>query len=89
MHSALRPVTAGDPAWFVCGDPRSPDYGQVFAQPVARGSTSYWFDRAQRLFALRRWGAPVFGETIELWGRLFRVGDFTDAAKRDLAHVAP
>lgn len=85
-----RLVTRADPAWFDCGDPRSPDYGSLFLQPAALGATACWFDRAQHRFAMtRRPGAgPRLGEIAALHGRAFRVADWTDASKADPAALA-
>jgi len=86
--SANRPVTADDPAWFDCGDPRGPDYGRLFAQPAALGATAYWFDRGQLRFAMSCRGGPRLGEIAQLHGRAFAVADWTDAAKADPTALA-
>ena len=83
-----RPVTRKDPAWFDCGDLASPDYGRLFVQPVARGALAYWFDRAQRRFAMTCRRGPWLGETAELHGRAFTVADWTDPAKAEAAAMA-
>lgn len=68
-----RPVTAADPAWFQCGDPKSPDYGAVFVKKTWSDLVVLSFDRADREPAPSVLPGEIVDGWVELHGRLFRV----------------
>ena len=62
-----------NPPWTACGDPRSPDFGSVFAVPVANGAVALSFDRAGRRHALTLFAGVALGAEIVIYGRRFSV----------------
>ena len=74
MATSHRPLHARQsPPWTNCGDPRSPDFGCVFAQPVADGAVALAFDRAGRHHALTLFDHAALGPDIVVYGRRFTV----------------
>ena len=67
------PDARQDPPWSDCGDPRSPDFGRVFARPVADGALALTFDRAGRRAALTLFAGVELGAEIVIFGRRFSV----------------
>ena len=68
-----------DPPWSWCGDPRSPDFGRVFAWPAARGAVALTFDRQGRHHALTLFSPARPGGEIAIFGRRFDVVRGVDA----------
>jgi hypothetical protein len=66
-----------DPPWVDCGDPRGPDFGLLFAWPVANGAVALTFDRQGRRHALTLFNAKDLTPMMVIHGRRF---DVTDAA---------
>jgi hypothetical protein len=62
-----------DPPWSECGDPRSPDFGAVFARRVANGGVALSFDRGGRKHALTLFDDASLGDEIVIYGRRFGV----------------
>jgi hypothetical protein len=61
------------PPWTDCGDPRSPDFGSVFAWPAALGAVTLTYDRAGLRPALVLFDARELGDEIAIYGRRFSV----------------
>jgi len=62
-----------DPPWSLCGDPRCPDFGTVFAWPAAGGGAMLTFDRAGRLHALTLFAPAQLDHEIVIFDRRFTV----------------
>jgi hypothetical protein len=62
-----------DPPWSECGDPRSADFGRVFAWSAANGALALTFDRAGLRHALTLFDATLLGPDIVIYGRRFHV----------------
>ena len=62
-----------DPPWTACGDPRSPDFGLVFARRVAGGAVALSFDRAGLRHALTLFDAGALDDQVVIYGRRFGV----------------
>ena len=67
------PHCRDDPPWTDCGDPGRPDFGRVFARPVAGGAVALSFDRAGRRHALTLFYASDLGAEVVIYGRRFDV----------------
>lgn len=76
------PHARDNPPWSHCGDPRSADFGTVFAFPAALGNVTLCFDRAG-LDAFHSIPRAELGDTYEYAGRLFDVN--TDVLARKAA----
>jgi hypothetical protein len=61
------------PPWTDCGDPRSPTFGSVFAEPAANGALALYFDRRARRHAITVFDAREVGDEIVVYGRRFTV----------------
>jgi hypothetical protein len=70
-----------DPPWSECGDPRSADFGRVFARSVADGAVALSFDRAGRRHAQTLFAGAQLGSDIVIYGRRFSVVRDTTAAR--------
>ena len=75
MAIIVREITDArqDPPWSDCGDPRSADFGRVFARPVANGAVALSFDRAGRRHALTLFNPKKLEPEIVIYGRRFSV----------------
>jgi hypothetical protein len=62
-----------NPPWTDCGDPTHPEFGLVFAWPVARGAVALTFDRMGRRHATTVFDRRRLGATLVVHGRLFEV----------------
>ena len=62
-----------DPPWVDCGDPRSPDFGLLFAWPAANGAVALTFDRQGRRHALTLFNARDVTPVMVVHGRCFDV----------------
>jgi len=68
------PHAREDPPWADCGDPKSDDFGTVFARAgAAVGSLVLTFDRAGARHAATLADAARVGAQIVLFGRRFDV----------------
>ncbi len=67
------PDARRSPPWSDCGDPRAPDFGDVFAWPVGGGAVALTFDRAGRRHALTLFAGVELGPEIVIYGRRFTV----------------
>lgn len=73
------PHARNDPAWS--GPPPSiPDYGTLFAEPGACGSTVFYFDRNRRRFACNYGREDPYGAEIILHGRRWTVKRLAEVA---------
>lgn len=75
--SPLLPLARDNPPWTDCGDPRSPDFGTLFATAGAGNAVVLSFDREGLRHALTLFSRHQLGREIELYGRRFPVN--TDA----------
>jgi YD repeat-containing protein len=66
------PHSRDDPPWTDCGEP-GPDFGRVFARPVANGALALSFDRAGRRHAVTYFDAADVGRQVVIYGRRFDV----------------
>jgi hypothetical protein len=73
LDIAALPRCRDAPPWTDCGDPRSPDFGSVFAWPAALNGVTLTFDRAGLRPALVLFDARELGEEIAIYGRRFSV----------------
>jgi len=75
MSAVLEPVAHArqDAPWTDCGDPRDPDFGLVFATPVAAVALALTFDRAARHHAVTIFDGAAIGPEIVIHGRRFSV----------------
>jgi hypothetical protein len=75
MPAVLEPVAQArqDAPWSDCGDPRDPDFGLVFATPVADIALALTFDRAARRHAATIFDGAAIGPEIVIHGRRFSV----------------
>jgi hypothetical protein len=71
--SPLPPHARRDAPWTHCGDPRSPDFGEVFANPAANGALALSFDREGRRHAVTLFCGVELGGEIVIHGRRFSV----------------
>ena len=62
-----------DPPWGFCGDHASPDFGAVFAWPVAGSALKLTYDRPGRRHAATLFQGAEVGPWIVLQGRRFAV----------------
>jgi hypothetical protein len=67
------PEARFDPPWTECGDPRSADFGCVFARDVAGGGVALSFDRTGHRHALTLFDGAALGDEVVVFGRRFRV----------------
>lgn len=67
------PHCRDDPAWGECGDPKSPDFGAVFAWPAAGRGCRLTYDAIGRRHALTLFDARDLGPRIVIQGRRFDV----------------
>lgn len=68
----IRPWAKDSPPWSFCGDKAGPDFGTLWAEPAARGSTILYFDRERRHHAMTVYDRCV-GGVVELEGRRWTV----------------
>jgi len=61
------------PPWTACGDPRSPQFGCVFAHPAANGALALSFDPAGRRHAMTVFDGAALGAEAVIYGRRFDV----------------
>lgn len=73
----LKPWAKNSPPWSYCGDRTAPDFGTLWAEPGARGSTILWFDRDARHHAMTIYDRCV-GGVVELHGRRWTVRRLPD-----------
>jgi hypothetical protein len=71
--SASLPHCRDDPAWGECGDPRSPEFGSVFAWRAAGRGRMLTYDAAGRRHALTLFDARKLGPEVVIQGRRFTV----------------
>jgi hypothetical protein len=62
-----------DPPWSECGDPKSAEFGNVFAAPAANGALALFFDRKRRRHALTAFEGRSVGGEVVIYGRRFTV----------------
>lgn len=62
-----------EPPWSWCGERSSPDFGQVFAWPAARGAVALTFDRRGRHHALTVFSPVWLEPEVAIFGRHFDV----------------
>lgn len=67
------PHCSAAPPWSDCGDPRSIEFGCVFAEPAANGGLALYFDRRARRHAATVFDARCVGPEIVIFGRRFTV----------------
>jgi hypothetical protein len=67
------PHCRDDPPWTDCGDPRSPDFGLVFARRQPNGAVVVSFDRAGLRHALTLFSPAILAREIVIYGRRFGV----------------
>jgi hypothetical protein len=61
------------PPWTACGDPRSPQFGCVFAHRVADGAVALSFDPAGRHHAMTVFDGAALGDEAVIYGHRFDV----------------
>jgi YD repeat-containing protein len=66
------PHCRDDPPWTECGE-RGPDFGRVFARPVAGGALALSFDRAGRRHAVTYFDAHDVSAQVVIYDRRFDV----------------
>ena len=67
------PHCRDDPAWGECGDPRSRDFGSVFAWRAAGRGRMLTYDAAGRRHALTLFDARKLDAEVIIHGRRFTV----------------
>ncbi len=73
----IRPWAKDSPPWSFCGDRADPDFGTLWAEPGAAGSTILYFDRATQHHAMTVYDRCV-GGIAELQGRRWTVRRLPD-----------